>query len=266
MAVDAPDDRAISLTASWSVEWPAALTAVAVMVAAVAMSRGVLDPARPRVRALRPEPSPRPGRPARGRRRRLRRRLGAVGVALAAIVVVGPLLVGVAVGSIWVVGRIRPIVDARRRRRAIERAMPDAIELFILTTQAGFSPVQAVRELASTAPADTRDGFVATCHRLDRGEPFALAVRALPERLGPGLVGFADLVGSADRHGTPIGPVLETLALDVRATRRRLDEADARRLPVRLSFPLVVCTLPSFVLLAIAPAVIAALASLDLSF
>ena len=37
----------------------------------------------------------------------------------------------------------------------------------------------------------------------------------------------------------------------------------ARRLPVRLSFPLVVCTLPSFVLLAIAPAVLGALSTLQ---
>ena len=56
--------------------------------------------------------------------------------------------------------------------------------------------------------------------------------------------------------------MLDQLAVEVRASRRRLDQADARKLPVRLSFPLVACTLPSFVLLAIAPAVIAAISSL----
>ena len=56
--------------------------------------------------------------------------------------------------------------------------------------------------------------------------------------------------------------VLTQLSVETRATRRRLDEAAARALPVKLSFPLVVCTLPSFVLLAIAPAVLAALSSL----
>ena len=47
-----------------------------------------------------------------------------------------------------------------------------------------------------------------------------------------------------------------------RAARRRLGEAAARRLPVRLTFPLVTCTLPAFVLLAIAPAVLGALSTL----
>jgi tight adherence protein C len=56
--------------------------------------------------------------------------------------------------------------------------------------------------------------------------------------------------------------VLDQLTIEIRAARRRLDQAAARKLPVRLSFPLVTCTLPSFVLLAIAPAVIAALSSL----
>ena len=59
-----------------------------------------------------------------------------------------------------------------------------------------------------------------------------------------------------------LAPALEQLSAEARRSRRRRDEADARRLPVRLSFPLVVCTLPSFVLLAIAPAVLAALSSL----
>ena len=69
-------------------------------------------------------------------------------------------------------------------------------------------------------------------------------------------------MATADREGLPLAPVLDRLAADARSSRRRLGEAAARRLPVRLSFPLVACTLPAFVLLAIAPAVIGALSTL----
>ena len=69
-------------------------------------------------------------------------------------------------------------------------------------------------------------------------------------------------IGAADRSGAPLGPTLERLSIEARAERRRLADADARRLPVRLSFPLVGCTLPAFVLLGIAPAILAALTSL----
>jgi tight adherence protein C len=99
-------------------------------------------------------------------------------------------------------------------------------------------------------------------HQLARGRRLADALAALPGVLGPGAQPVAEAIGAADRYGLPLGPVLERLADDARATRRRLAEAHARTLPVRLSFPLVTCTLPSFVLLAIVPAVLGTLSSL----
>ena len=68
-------------------------------------------------------------------------------------------------------------------------------------------------------------------------------------------------LGTAVRDGLPLAPVLDRLTDEANAERRRAGEAAARRLPVRLSFPLVACTLPSFVLLAIAPAVLGALST-----
>ncbi len=70
-------------------------------------------------------------------------------------------------------------------------------------------------------------------------------------------------MSAAVRDGLPLAPVLDRLTDEAVDARRRHGEAAARRLPVRLSFPLVVCTLPSFVLLAIAPAVLRAISSLQ---
>ena len=70
------------------------------------------------------------------------------------------------------------------------------------------------------------------------------------------------LVATAVRYGLPLAPVLDRLIDEARAERRRHAAEAARRLPVALSFPLVVCSLPSFVLLAIVPAVLGAVASL----
>src|SRR3712207_6889914 len=46
---------------------------------------------------------------------------------------------------------------------------------------------------------------------------------------------------------------LDRLAFEVRADRRRRAEEAARRVPVKLLFPLVLCTLPAFALLTMAP-------------
>ena len=173
-----------------------------------------------------------------------------------------PVPAAIAMGSIVIVRRTRPILAARRRRREADRALPDALDLLVLSIRAGLTPQQAIAELALHAPESVRNAFASTVHRTERGSSFADALTALPETLGPGAVGLADVIATSDRYGLPLGPVLDQLTNEARSARRRLDQADARRLPVRLSFPLVVCTLPSFVLLAIAPAVLAALSSL----
>ncbi len=136
------------------------------------------------------------------------------------------------------------------------------IELLVLTVRAGMTLHQTIRLLACSAPPTVRPGFGAVVHRLDRGASLADALGALPDTLGRSALPLVDALGPADRYGLPLGPALEQLARDAQRVRRQLDEAAARRLPVQMSFPLVTCTLPAFVLLALAPALLAAMSSL----
>lgn len=194
--------------------------------------------------------------------RRRTRHAMAIATAVLVSVVAGPLVLAAAGAAMLLVRRLRPIRAARRQRARIERALPDAMDLLVLSVRAGLTPFQAVCDLASTGEPALGDAFAEVVRRTERGMPFTDALGALPERLGPRAGGLADVISTSERHGLPLGPVLDQLSSEVRAARRRLDQADARKLPVQLSFPLVTCTLPSFVLLAIAPAVIAALSSL----
>ena len=199
------------------------------------------------------------------RRRRLRRHwpLGAAVIgAILGVLMIGPLEAGVVGATTVVIRRLAPMRSARRRRGDIERELPDAMDLLVLSVRAGLTPFQAVGELATSDEPIVREAFGEVVRRTERGQPFADALAALPERLGPPAAALADVIAASDRNGLALGPVLDQLTLEIRAARRRLDQAAARKLPIRLSFPLVTCTLPSFVLLAIAPAVIAALSSL----
>ena len=189
-----------------------------------------------------------------------------VGLGLVAVIV-GPFPALICV----VVVAARPVVrrrlGERRRRRSVEGAVPDTIDLLVSMMHAGLTPHQAVLALAEHAPPPTRVGFVHVVRRLDRGERLGDALAELVVVCGPAMASVADTVSISVRHGSPIADALIQLSFDARERRRRLAEADARRLPVRLSFPLVFCTLPSFVLVAIAPAVLAAVSSLgDISW
>jgi tight adherence protein C len=152
--------------------------------------------------------------------------------------------------------------DARRNRRALERDLPDTIDQLLVLVRSGITPRHAVPTLASLGPPSWRIPWGSVEEALERGERFVDALDRLVDTAGPPARTIVDTLVSAELYGRPLAPTLDRLAADGQAARRRSAEASARRLPVRLSFPLVCCTLPAFLLLTIAPLIAGALSSL----
>ena len=152
--------------------------------------------------------------------------------------------------------------DARRMRAGALDQLPDLVELIVIAVRAGATPTAGLIEATRHAPALLVPVLDEVAHRLDRGHRLADALAAFGDALGPDAATFVDALATADRYGLPIGPVLDRLADDIRTERRRHAERHARTLPVRLAFPLVLCTLPSFVLVAIVPALLGAVSTL----
>jgi tight adherence protein C len=154
---------------------------------------------------------------------------------------------------------------ARRRarsRRQIASEFPDALDLLVLSIRAGYLPAQAVVEIGPFLPSAVRNAFGSVDAAMQEGQRFADALNQLSSELGPVAQPLVDSLSAADRYGLPLAPVLERLSTEARQQRRRDADAAARELPVRLAVPLVLCTLPSFVLLAIVPLLLGALSSL----
>lgn len=150
----------------------------------------------------------------------------------------------------------------RARRRAMAAAYPDALDLVVLAVRAGHLPAAALRAVVPHLPAEVAGAFAEVVHRVDGGARFADALAVLRHSLGPMASPLVDSFAAAERYGLPLAPVVERLAAEARHQRRRRGEMLARQLPVRMAAPLVLCTLPSFVLLAVAPLLLAALSSL----
>jgi Flp pilus assembly protein TadB len=233
-------------------------TLLCVLVAAKG-AKQISDPRRgpaPTLQEVSPAaPSPRLGRTHR-------HRLGWVCLGAVGVVAVGPIPPAILTVVGFAAVRTRALLAARSATTAQIAALPDAIDTFVFLVHAGLTPQLAIERLVDAAPPITQPAFAEVVHRTRRGETFADALAALNTHFGASALAFVDLVAASSRYGLPMADVLTQLSVETRATRRRLDEAAARALPVKLSFPLVVCTLPSFVLLAIAPAVLAALSSL----
>ncbi|MEO6653529.1 MAG: type II secretion system F family protein [Ilumatobacteraceae bacterium] len=149
-----------------------------------------------------------------------------------------------------------------RSRAAARAALPDTIEIVIIGVRAGLTPAAAFTMAAEHAEAALAPALAEAVQHMHRGRRLADALGALPDWLGPAADSFTDALTTADRYGLPIEPVLDRLTIDVRTERSHHAQEQARTLPVKLAFPLVVCTLPSFVLLAIVPAVLGALSTL----
>ncbi len=153
---------------------------------------------------------------------------------------------------------------ARRRRaeQAVIDALPDVVDLFRAAWAAGCTPPEALEAVGRYAPEAVRPALQQAVAAHRRGSSLAAALAALPESLGdPSRRLVADLSLSL-REGTPLIETLGRAAEDTRRARRRQAEAKARKLPVELLFPLVICVLPAFALLTVVPLLVTSLQSL----
>lgn len=205
---------------------------------------------------VRPIPDARPSRAARSRHRRPWMILAVITSVfsphLGLVSVIAPL--------IWL--RWARVRRRTRAARDIVHDLPDALDLLVLSIRAGYLPAQAIVEIIPFLPRPLQPSFTAVDEAMRGGDRFADALGRLRAQLGPVVQPLVDSLSAADRYGLPLAPVLERLSLEARQQRRRDTEAAARELPVRLAMPLVLCTLPSFVLLAIVPLLLGALSSL----
>jgi pilus assembly protein TadC len=152
----------------------------------------------------------------------------------------------------------------RRRLRRFQDELPDVVDLLVLAVGAGLTvplALDAVARRGSGTLAAELGNVVAASRR---GHRIADALEALLDRIGEPVRPLVAALVSSERYGAPLGAGLERLADEVRAARRRRADEAARKVPVKLLFPLVVCILPAFALLTVAPLIASALRSLRL--
>lgn len=194
-------------------------------------------------------------------------RARAVGASAVAVLVAGalvlPLAPLVAVGA-WAVPKHRARSAQRLRLRRLESALPETVDLLVLAVGSGLNVPLAVAAAGRRGSGPLAVELRRVAAEVGCGRRLADALDDLPAVAGEPTRPLAGVLARCERYGTPALPALQRLSDEVRVQRQRRAEAAARRVPVTLLFPLVLCVLPAFALLTVAPLVAGALRELRL--
>jgi tight adherence protein C len=188
-----------------------------------------------------------------------------IGMAAVLALATAPVLAAAApvsalVGWAWPTVRARS--DERRRLAALAADLPDVVDLFVLAVGAGLTVALAVATVSRRAGGPLGAELRQVCDDVAVGRRLAEALEDVPARAGEAVRPLVAALVASERYGAPLSSGLERLADEVRRDRRRRAEEAARRIPVKLLFPLVGCTLPAFALLTVAPLIAGAVRSL----
>ena len=192
------------------------------------------------------------------------RRLGAAVLFGACFLPVLPLAGPPAAVLAWAAPAVKARRVERRRLAGLAADLPDVVDLRVLAVGAGLTVPLAVAGVARRAPGPLGAELGRATDETALGRRLADALDDVPARAGEAVRPLVAALIASERYGAPLVAGLERLAGEVRADRRRRAEEAARKIPVKLLFPLVACTLPAFALLTVAPLVASAVRSLRL--
>ncbi len=167
--------------------------------------------------------------------------------------------------------RIRgPAARSRRRRRRrdeaeVVRRLPEMVDLLLLGVGAGLTPRATLARARPFVPAPFGPVIDQALGRADAGGLFADSLERSAAALGPAVRPLVAAVVAGEHEGVELVPALRRVGDDARRRRRAMAEERIRRLPVTMLGPLVLCVLPAFALLTVAPLVLAALADLGIT-
>ena len=191
------------------------------------------------------------------------RRLGLATVAALPALAVVPAAAPLVGAAAWAWPAVAARRKERRRQQEAAAAMAEIVDLFALAVAAGLTVPLAVAAVARRTDGVVGAGLRHVTEQVALGRRTADALDDLAADLEP-VRPLTSALAASERYGVVLGPGLQRLAAEVRTDRRRRAEEAARRIPVKLLFPLVLCTLPAFALLTVAPLIAGALESLRL--
>jgi tight adherence protein C len=181
---------------------------------------------------------------------------------LASPVIVRPSLLVAIAGS--ALGYLLPTMAlgrlATRRQHRIRLGLADALDLLVVSVEAGLGldqAIQRVGEEIAFAHPDLSDELRLINLELRAGKARSEALKNLGDRTGvDDIISLVAMLVQTDKFGTSVAQSLRVHSETVRTKRRQRAEEAAAKTGVKMVFPLVFCIFPAIFVVTIGPAAI----------
>ena len=155
-------------------------------------------------------------------------------------------------GITFLIGLLGPDLVLKQMRKAhlkrVEKGLPDALDMMVICAQAGLALENAIERVAiefAAANKSVSEELAVCASELRIGADRRAALQALGERTGlDTMKRFAGTLIQTMQFGTPLTHALRTLASEMRTDNLTAYEEKAARLPVLLTFPMILFILP----------------------
>jgi tight adherence protein C len=149
---------------------------------------------------------------------------------------------------------------ASQRMDRIDRALPDVLDLMIVSMEAGLSLQATLNRVAEESKRISKDlsrELQVTNAELRTGIPRDTALKNLSERTGVQSVkSLVALMIQSERMGASISQALRNHASYTRVQRAQRAEEIAGKMPIKIVFPTLLCIFPSIFIVILGPAAI----------
>jgi len=144
----------------------------------------------------------------------------------------------------------------RRKQDSVRRSLPDALDMLSVCADAGLGFDQSIQRVSEYWQTPLGKEFARVINEMSMGSSRAQALRDMTRRLDVSeLNSFVAVIIQSDELGMSIADTLHSQANQMRIERRYWAQEQARKIPLKMLFPLLLLILPAMFAVVLGPAI-----------